>query len=145
MPNIIEDDDETVQIGNPRIPPTDESQSPMIVPIDEDDPIFESFPDTDTFAPEEEISDNTSDATDSDFDASTQNDLADSTSSTANQKLSDEEESELLKQLQAPLSTDEEEFLTIHRKLKHLPERFLHRLAEAGFIPQKFAKMRLPP
>ena len=145
MPNIIEDDDETVQIGNPRIPPTDESQSPMIVPIDEDDPIFESFPDTDTLAPEEEISDNTSDATDSDFDASTQNHLADSTSSTANQKLSDEEESELLKQLQAPLSTDEEEFLTIHRKLKHLPERFLHRLAEAGFIPRKFAKMRLPP
>ena len=33
----------------------------------------------------------------------------------------------------------------IHHKYKHLPEKFLHRLAEKGTIPKKFSKMKLPP
>jgi hypothetical protein len=59
--------------------------------------------------------------------------------------LNEEQASELIKVLKRPLSDLEQEFLLIHHKLKHLPERYLHRMAEQGIIPKKFRKVKLPP
>ena len=34
--------------------------------------------------------------------------------------------------------------MVLHHKMKHLPEKYLHRMAEQGLIPKKFRKVKLP-
>ena len=60
-------------------------------------------------------------------------------------QLNDAQANELIAALKLPLSDLEQEFLLIHHKLKHLPEKCLHRLAKQGIIPKKFEKVKLPP
>ena len=64
---------------------------------------------------------------------------------TSDKDLCSDLQRELLQQLKKPVTDDERELLMIHEKCKHLPEPFLHRMAKAGEIPRKFAKVKLPP
>jgi hypothetical protein len=59
--------------------------------------------------------------------------------------LNDDQANDLISALKRPLSDLEQEFLLIHHKLKHLPEKYLHRMARQGLIPKKFLKVSLPP
>ena len=59
--------------------------------------------------------------------------------------LTDDQANDLISALKRPLSDLEQEFLLIHHKMKHLPEKYLHRMAQNGLIPKKFAKVNLPP
>lgn len=59
--------------------------------------------------------------------------------------LNDDQAEQLITALKRPLSDLEQELLLIHHKLKHLPEKYLHRMAEQGLIPRKFRNVKLPP
>ena len=137
LPNIIEDDDGNTPSIH-QIPEASE-QRVQIVPLDdsEDDSSYSHIEDSELVAPEGELIDNTDQSSTTDNHGDIDPPLL--------PQLDVTQEDELLKAIQAPLSNDQKELMVIHQRLKHLPEKYLHRLAQKGVIPKRLGKVTLPP
>ena len=144
-PNLIEDDNGYVPQSQSNT--IDKYRNSMIVPLDEEDETeYAEVQPQEVRAPDEDSAKTiVEEVADRDSQEGLQENLSNDPVPEPTTRLSEGETSELLKALQQPLTKDEREFMTIHHKLKHLPERYLHRLAEQGVIPKKFAKIKLPP
>ena len=137
-PAIIEDDDGNITAPARCQNDQESIENIHIVPIGEDDVIAEAIDDDNTLAPEEELFVPQAEIPQYGVEADVLPPLDAS-------DLSSNTEQELLQALRNPLSKDEEEFMLLHHKLKHLPEKSMHNMANQGIIPRKFSKMKLPP
>ena len=76
---------------------SDEGSSPVIVPLEDDASDYESFPASDGLAPEEELLEDTHEV------PGDSNNSTEDTDAPVDQVISEDEESELIKQLQKPV------------------------------------------